>query len=399
MDDVEKQKNETIKYKRNGLLWVELSMEYNRHVQLQYVLEHLGDKGSNPKLRKIKMSPVFSWWKREMLRQRWREINETLHYNDVTKKIEAKYSDFANERAEEASKQMNSLQTLQNPPIKDLVSLEALSDLNSFVIPHVAITSNLSGFNDADYCQSTIVDEITGVSESEIPPAFRSKGGRKSKNGNNNDNDDSYEYDSAGNRIEGNNSKKGSKNGSNNSKNNNGSNSNGKSNDNSDGNNNSNFGGGIFGFFKGSNNPNNSKNNGPENSDKNGKSENQRSSRGKGRNGSGKNNGTNGNDTNDDYYDDYYSVDPNNSKDGNNSPRRHHRSGRNNSESLKDANGNPISPRNKSRRSNNSNNNGNEGNEDGIAGNGVHSRKNGSKGPNSSKGDGFSADFNSNDEI
>lgn len=43
MDDVEKQKNETIKYKRNGLLWVELSMEYNRHVQLQYVLEHLGD--------------------------------------------------------------------------------------------------------------------------------------------------------------------------------------------------------------------------------------------------------------------------------------------------------------------------------------------------------------------
>ena len=125
----DKQLNDEI----NQLRWVELSMQYNRQTQLQFVLQHLGDKGSNPAFRQAQMRPLFSAWKREVLRQRWHEINEIISNQAYGVRLQKRFDQFANQRTTLAAKNIKNCNFITNKPLLDLINIDdPFENLQSF---------------------------------------------------------------------------------------------------------------------------------------------------------------------------------------------------------------------------------------------------------------------------
>lgn len=162
----EQQSNKEINLKLNKLRWVNLSMEYNRQTQLQYVFQHLGDKGSNPRLRNIRMKPVFAAWKREILRQKWREVSEAINSNSIHKNLDKKFDSFAIQRATLSARSMEGSKLLANPPVLDLLGLDdPLDFIDSFQTKEAQKSEFfLQGI---DFLQSSACKTITEIPETE----------------------------------------------------------------------------------------------------------------------------------------------------------------------------------------------------------------------------------------
>lgn len=117
----------------NQLRWVDIAMQYNRQIKLQNVLHHLGDKGSNPSLRQVKIRPVFAAWKREVLRQRWEEVVGRTSNQALAARLSKKFETFSNQRSQVAAKSMSNLDLITDKPIIDLLDIDAASiALDSF---------------------------------------------------------------------------------------------------------------------------------------------------------------------------------------------------------------------------------------------------------------------------
>ena len=134
MTDEDHEKDPSVKNNLQRLRCLNLSMEYNRQTQLQYVLNHLGNKEALPKIRPMKMRPVFRAWKREILRQRWQQINGILTLEYYQNEIGKKKQTFAEQRAQVSSKQINA-QLLPTVPITDLIPVSGLECIDNFQLP------------------------------------------------------------------------------------------------------------------------------------------------------------------------------------------------------------------------------------------------------------------------
>lgn len=162
----EQKTNTEINRKLNKLRWVNLSMEYNRQTQLQYVFQHLGDKGSNPRLRSVRMKPMFSAWKREILRQKWREVSEAINSENVHKRLDKKFDSFAQQRATLSARNMEKSNVLLNPPVLDLLDMQdQLNFIDSFQTKESQKAEFFS--QGIDFLQSSACKTITEIPETE----------------------------------------------------------------------------------------------------------------------------------------------------------------------------------------------------------------------------------------
>lgn len=157
--------NNPVTYDVNRLRWVELSIEYNRQVQLQSVFQQLGNKGNSPRFRAVRMKPLFNAWKREILRANWRDVREALDSKALGQRLDNKKEKFAEQRAELTARSFAQKDTVKEPEISGLVNYKhALEILDSFQTP----ASVRPGFDNQflDYCASSAVTTI-----SEVPPS------------------------------------------------------------------------------------------------------------------------------------------------------------------------------------------------------------------------------------
>ena len=153
--------------KLNRLRWTNLSMEYNRFSQLQYVYNRLGDKGANPRFRQVKMKPLFNAWKREVLRQKWREAREAIDTAGIQKRLSLRKMNFDSQRAQLAAKALSGLDFLNEPPLAGLVELnEDLNNLLSYQSPQ---SVSLGFFNQGyDFVTTNGVKTFTDIPTSEL---------------------------------------------------------------------------------------------------------------------------------------------------------------------------------------------------------------------------------------
>ena len=160
LSEEERQKDQLLLCHFNRLRWTELSMEYNRYIQLQYVYEHLGDKGEHPKFRQVKMRPLFRAWKREVLRQNWLDIRKGLDAIALNSRMDRKKDSFSAQRSLLAGKSLAKLGFVNQPPLADLVDVMGpLAVLDAFQTPEA---TNLGFANkQIDYCASTAVRTIS----------------------------------------------------------------------------------------------------------------------------------------------------------------------------------------------------------------------------------------------
>ena len=105
----ERARDVTLNLTVNRLRWANLALEYNRFTQLQFVYNHLGDKGSSPEMRQVKMRPLFKAWKREVLRQKWQEVREALDSAGIERRFARKKMGFDSQRAELAGRSLSGL--------------------------------------------------------------------------------------------------------------------------------------------------------------------------------------------------------------------------------------------------------------------------------------------------
>ena len=153
--------------KLNRLRWTNLSMEYNRFSQLQYVYNRLGDKGANPRFRQVKMKPLFNAWKREVLRQKWREARAALDTAGIQKRLSLRKMNFDNQRAQLAAKALSGLDFLNEPPLAGLVELN--DDLNNLLSYQSPQSVSLGFFNQGyDFVTTNGVKTFTDIPTSEL---------------------------------------------------------------------------------------------------------------------------------------------------------------------------------------------------------------------------------------
>ena len=160
LSEEERQNDQLLLCNFNRLRWTELSMEYNRYIQLQYVYEHLGDKGEHPKFRQVKMRPLFKAWKREVLRQNWLDIRKGIDAIAMNSRLDRKKDSFSAQRSLLAGKSLAKLGFVNQPPLIDLVDvLGPLAALDAFQTPEA---TNLGFANQQlDYCASTAVRTLS----------------------------------------------------------------------------------------------------------------------------------------------------------------------------------------------------------------------------------------------
>jgi hypothetical protein len=104
MNPEERTNDEMINNQVNRARWVELAIEYNRNIQIQYVYQHLGDKGTKPEFRQLKIKNALKNWKRELLRLKWKDAANNLNAKSNEKSINKKKENFSFQRSEIAGK-------------------------------------------------------------------------------------------------------------------------------------------------------------------------------------------------------------------------------------------------------------------------------------------------------
>ena len=133
LSEAERTQDKQLNDELNQLRWLELSMSYNRQTQLQFVLHHLGDKGSNPKFRQVQMRPLFSAWKREILRLRWRDVNDIISNQAYGVTLQKRFDQFTNQRTQLTAKNIKNYNFVNNKPILDLIAIDdPFENLNCF---------------------------------------------------------------------------------------------------------------------------------------------------------------------------------------------------------------------------------------------------------------------------
>ncbi|EAY22233.1 hypothetical protein TVAG_094080 [Trichomonas vaginalis G3] len=156
----QREKDVSMNDKINRLRWVQLSIEYNRQIQLQYVYQHLGDKGNNPRFRQVRMKPLFNAWKREILRQKWLEVRKAVDTKALDQRLTRKFDAFSAQRAELAARSVARCDFLKDPPLKGLIDIaDPLAALSAFQTPD----SNQTDFYNKgyDFVQSSAVNTIS----------------------------------------------------------------------------------------------------------------------------------------------------------------------------------------------------------------------------------------------
>lgn len=162
----QREKDVAMNDKINRLRWVQLSIEYNRQIQLQYVYQHLGDKGNNPRFRQVRMKPLFKAWKREILRQKWQEVRKAVDTKALDQRLTRKFDAFSAQRAELAARSIARGNYMEDPPLKGLIDFAGpLAALNAFQTPE----SNQTDFYNKgyDYIQSSAVNTISEIPTTE----------------------------------------------------------------------------------------------------------------------------------------------------------------------------------------------------------------------------------------
>ena len=125
-----------VKKQYNVLRWTKLSMEYNRFSQLQFVYNHLGDKGNSPEFRIVRMKPVFRSWKREVLRLKWREVRKALDAAGIEARLSIKKNSFNVQRAKLAERSISALPFLSEAPLSSIIDVRGdIAGLLSFQSP------------------------------------------------------------------------------------------------------------------------------------------------------------------------------------------------------------------------------------------------------------------------
>ena len=160
LSEEERQNDQLLLWNFNRLRWTELSMEYNRYIQLQYVYSHLGDRGANPKFRQVKMKPLFKAWKREVLRQNWLDVRKVLDTKALNSRLNRKKDSFSAQRSLLAGKSLAKLGFISQPPLCDLVDvLGPLKALDSFQTPEATTLGFVN--RELNYAESSAVRTIS----------------------------------------------------------------------------------------------------------------------------------------------------------------------------------------------------------------------------------------------
>ena len=161
LSEEERAKDELLCCSVMRLRWTELSMEYNRNIQLKYVYSQLGDKASNPKFRQVKIRSVLGSWKRELLRQKWYDVRNMLNANALGKRMDKKIETFKEQRSLIAGRSIASLGFVSQPLITELIPYEdPLECILAFGMPS---TMHFVPDRNYEYLESSAVKTISEV--------------------------------------------------------------------------------------------------------------------------------------------------------------------------------------------------------------------------------------------
>ena len=178
MDREEKLKDEGQFKLLNRYRWAQLAMQYNQHMQLQYIYKQQGDKGNYPEFRQIKMKPLFKYWRKQIMRDNWVQLQKAIYKQTSEKKIQDKADHFVKQRALLAGKSFKETINLYTVPTIGLVDLSALNYLMNFKGPKscsLNYENMVADFADSDVVQdfSSTFDQISSDDDETFEGRYR----------------------------------------------------------------------------------------------------------------------------------------------------------------------------------------------------------------------------------
>ena len=149
----------------NRLRWIQLSMQFNQHTQLQYIHQQNSDKSSNPKFRQILMRPLFNFWKEELIRDNWIQLHKSILEKAAEQRIFARADHFQRQRTILTSKHYSMKYDEFDKLTKELLGPIEFSQIDSFMTPRSA-NPRFQNLNH-NYCSSDALGEWSDISEEE----------------------------------------------------------------------------------------------------------------------------------------------------------------------------------------------------------------------------------------
>jgi len=144
------------------LYWIDIAMRYNQQQKLQFVYNHLGSKGHDPRFRLIRMRPAFNEWVRQSKRAEWKDISETMIHKNIQMQIKERKKVLVAQRSELAARHFARSDIAMFSPLKALFHQEneVLKTLEDFVDPHLDELEE----NSVDFCSSSAMKTLSDVS-------------------------------------------------------------------------------------------------------------------------------------------------------------------------------------------------------------------------------------------
>lgn len=147
---------------KNRMLWLQVSMEFNRTKQIQYIFQHLSSKKNSPKFRVIRLNAFWHKWKREALRLDWGFLRDLVDRKSIDLSLEERHEYFNSQRVELAARTFMNRNEIKNPRLCDILNIKPVESIYSFSTPG----SNRPGYYNAgyNYIESAALTTLSDVS-------------------------------------------------------------------------------------------------------------------------------------------------------------------------------------------------------------------------------------------
>ncbi|EAY17543.1 hypothetical protein TVAG_453710 [Trichomonas vaginalis G3] len=107
---------------KHRLMWLKVAIKYNIQEQTQYIYNHCGMKGKDPKFRAIRMAPFYHQWKRQCTRDDWNDLLVRLTHKNALVSIRETMGELHRGRSEIAARNFAKSSVANFCPLISLIS-------------------------------------------------------------------------------------------------------------------------------------------------------------------------------------------------------------------------------------------------------------------------------------
>lgn len=119
IDDLKNDGDRDTQYR---LKWLKVAMKFNIQQQMQYIYEHCGSRGKDPKFRQIRLRRFYNQWIRQCTRDDWNDLMIKVVHQNALQSIRETKAELLRGRSEIAARNFAKSAVANFCPLIKLIS-------------------------------------------------------------------------------------------------------------------------------------------------------------------------------------------------------------------------------------------------------------------------------------